>query len=142
LAWCQTIPYPRNTAAEARCFFTLIAPLVEFAEQQIWQPPRSPEQLCGLWLRGAGFEPFEEKRRSGFRRLVHFAFGQRRKTLRNALASDLGREKAAEVVAAAGLDERVRAEALGLEEMLRLFAAWRAGAHSVQKAPEDDEPSW
>jgi 16S rRNA (adenine1518-N6/adenine1519-N6)-dimethyltransferase len=86
-------------------------------------PPKVAAAFVGLELRPP---PFEEEGRKEFRRLVHLAFGQRRKTLRNALASGIGREMAAAVVAAAGLNERVRAEALGLEEMLGLFVAWRA----------------
>jgi len=85
-------------------------------------PPKVAAAFVGLELHPP---PFEEASRSEFRRLVHLAFGQRRKTLRNALASSIGREKAAEVVAAAGLYERVRAEALGLEDFLQLFTIWQ-----------------
>jgi 16S rRNA A1518/A1519 N6-dimethyltransferase RsmA/KsgA/DIM1 with predicted DNA glycosylase/AP lyase activity len=51
---------------------------------------------------------------------VRLAFAQRRKTLRNALAAGWGRERAAAVLAGMGLPEDVRAERLGLEELLAL----------------------
>ena len=54
---------------------------------------------------------------------VSAAFALRRKTLRNALAAAWGRQAADRAVAAAGLGERVRAEALGLDELLALHAA-------------------
>jgi 16S rRNA (adenine1518-N6/adenine1519-N6)-dimethyltransferase len=58
-------------------------------------------------------------------RLVRAVFGQRRKTLQNALrpfATARGRDPA-EVLASAGLDSRRRPETLGLEEFARLAAA-------------------
>ena len=75
-----------------------------------------------------GFElkepPFPEDQRQDFRDLVHRAFGQRRKTLRNAL-STAGRERAEAALVGAGIDPARRAETLGLDEMLALFGAWR-----------------
>lgn len=86
-------------------------------------PPKVAAAFVGMELRPPPFDPAD---RSAFRRLVHLAFGQRRKTLKNALSGAIGREAAAALVAEAGFDERVRAEALGLEEMLQLFVVWRA----------------
>lgn len=85
-------------------------------------PPNVAAAFVGLELHPPAFEGS----RKAFRRLVHAAFGQRRKTLRNALASAVGRQAAAAVLHGAGIDERVRAEALGLDEMLQLFASWEA----------------
>jgi 16S rRNA (adenine1518-N6/adenine1519-N6)-dimethyltransferase len=58
-------------------------------------------------------------------RVVHAAFGQRRKTVRNSLASVLGLapEEVERAVAAAGLDPGARAETFGLEEFARLTEA-------------------
>jgi 16S rRNA (adenine1518-N6/adenine1519-N6)-dimethyltransferase len=83
-------------------------------------PPKVAGAFVGLELVEA---PFPAEHRDAFRALVHRAFGQRRKTLRNAL-STAGRERAEAALAAAGLDPSRRAETLGLDEMLRLFDAW------------------
>jgi 16S rRNA (adenine1518-N6/adenine1519-N6)-dimethyltransferase len=58
----------------------------------------------------------------GFARVVRAAFGQRRKTLANALrGGELGRaDRLAAALAAAGIDGRRRAETLSLEEFGRL----------------------
>ena len=58
-------------------------------------------------------------------RVVHAAFGQRRKMARNALSSglSLAPEVVEEALAAAGLEPSARAETLGLEEFARLTEA-------------------
>lgn len=57
-------------------------------------------------------------------RLVDEGFAQRRKTMANALVRlGLGREAAAAALEAAGLDPKVRAEELGLEDFARLAEA-------------------
>jgi 16S rRNA (adenine1518-N6/adenine1519-N6)-dimethyltransferase len=57
-----------------------------------------------------------------FFRVIRAAFGERRKTLPNALAAGLAipRGEALEAVRAAGLDPRVRGERLGLDDFRRL----------------------
>jgi 16S rRNA (adenine1518-N6/adenine1519-N6)-dimethyltransferase len=55
-----------------------------------------------------------------FRRVVLTAFGQRRKTLRNALGAGFGAEVAGQLLARAEIDPRRRAETLTLEEFARL----------------------
>ena len=58
-----------------------------------------------------------------FFRVVRASFAMRRKKLSNGLASgfpELGKEGAAEVIAAAGLDANVRGETLGIPEFARL----------------------
>lgn len=84
-------------------------------------PPKVEGAFVGLTLQPPPLPPEDM---FAFLRLVRLAFGQRRKTLRNALAAGWGREKAAEVLARAGVGEKVRAEELGLAEFLEI---WRAG---------------
>ena len=58
-----------------------------------------------------------------FFRLVRASFAMRRKKLSNGLASgfpELGKSGAAEVIAAAGFDENVRGETLGIPEFARI----------------------
>jgi 16S rRNA (adenine1518-N6/adenine1519-N6)-dimethyltransferase len=59
-----------------------------------------------------------------FRRIVHFAFAQRRKTLRNSLGAGLGDADLAErALARAGIDPMRRAETCSLEEFAELARA-------------------
>ena len=83
-------------------------------------PPKVDSAFVGFELHPP---PLEPETMPPFVAFVRLAFGQRRKTLRNALAAGWGREKAEAVLAAAGVGERVRAEELGLEEFLGI---WRA----------------
>jgi 16S rRNA (adenine1518-N6/adenine1519-N6)-dimethyltransferase len=82
---------------------------------------RPPPQVEGAYV---GFElrppPLPEDEMPAFLATVRLAFGQRRKTLRNALAAGWGRERAGAVLAALGLPDDVRAERLGLAELLEL----------------------
>lgn len=55
-----------------------------------------------------------------FRRVVQTAFGQRRKTLRNALSAGFGGDTATVLLERAAIDPRRRAETLSLEEFARL----------------------
>jgi 16S rRNA (adenine1518-N6/adenine1519-N6)-dimethyltransferase len=55
-----------------------------------------------------------------FFRLARAGFGQKRKTLRNALSALLGRDKAETLLIAAGIDPMRRAETLSLEEWGRV----------------------
>jgi 16S rRNA (adenine1518-N6/adenine1519-N6)-dimethyltransferase len=85
---------------------------------------RPPPKVEGGFV---GFElhppPLPPEEMPAFVAFVRLAFGQRRKTLRNALASGWGRERAEAALAAAGVPDRARAEELGLEELLEV---WRA----------------
>jgi 16S rRNA (adenine1518-N6/adenine1519-N6)-dimethyltransferase len=83
-------------------------------------PPKVDSAFIGLELRPP---PLPETEMADFIALVRLAFAQRRKTLRNALAAGWGRERAEAVLAAAGIPERVRAEELGLESFLGVYAA-------------------
>jgi len=67
--------------------------------------------------------PYEVKDEALFFRVVRAAFGQRRKTLLNALAGgipDLSRAAIAEAIAALGADEKIRGERLGTGQFARL----------------------
>lgn len=55
-----------------------------------------------------------------FRRVVQTAFGQRRKTLRNALSAGFGGDAATAMLERAEIDPRRRAETLSLDEFARL----------------------
>ncbi len=80
-------------------------------------PPKVSSSFVGLELRPA---PLPPARMAGFERVVRAAFGQRRKTLRNAVGAVYGRERAEAALAAAGIDPGTRAERLGLADYLRL----------------------
>ena len=66
------------------------------------------------------------KDEKSFFRIVTVAFALRRKTMTNGLCASLRipREKALELMSAAGLDERIRGEKLTLEELGALADAW------------------
>lgn len=81
-------------------------------------PPKVDSAFIGFELRPL---PLPPEQMPAFVRFVRLAFGQRRKTLRNALAAGWGKEKAEAVLAAAGMPDKVRAEALGLEEFLGIW---------------------
>lgn len=94
---------------------------------------RPPPKVEGAFV---GFKlvapPLEGERMPGLVRTVELAFSQRRKTLRNALSSGWGRGLADEVLEAAALDSRSRAEEISLQTFVRLerarIAAQRGGA--------------
>jgi 16S rRNA (adenine1518-N6/adenine1519-N6)-dimethyltransferase len=86
-------------------------------------PPRVDSAFVGLVPRGRP-ELASDARYRRFKVLVRAAFAHRRKTLRNSLAGAIGRESASELVDAAGLDELVRGEELGLEDFLALLSVW------------------
>ena len=81
-------------------------------------PPKVDSAFVGLDLHPP---PLPEREMPAFIRLIRLAFSQRRKTLRNSLASGWGREKAETVLAAAGIPEKARAEELGLGEFLGIY---------------------
>ena len=105
------------TAARAR-----VSKLGRVSRGSFRPPPKVDGVFIGLEL----VAPIlEESQMRGFTATVRQAFAQRRKQLRNALASGWGREVAAAVLAAAGIDPRVRAEELSLEEFLEMHEAYR-----------------
>ncbi|MEP7009318.1 MAG: 16S rRNA (adenine(1518)-N(6)/adenine(1519)-N(6))-dimethyltransferase RsmA [Acidobacteriota bacterium] len=80
-------------------------------------PPKVDGGFVGFNLRPPPLPPAEMP---AFIAMVRLAFGQRRKTLKNALAAGWGKERAAAVLDAAGIDPGLRAEALGLGEFLAI----------------------
>lgn len=80
-------------------------------------PPKVESAFVGFTARESGFE---EAVPPGFDSVVRLAFGQRRKTLRNALGAAWGKQRAHEVIAAAGLSPTARAEELDLKAFLLL----------------------
>ena len=76
--------------------------------------PKVGSAVVALRVRERPAEPVTDQRQ--FARLVAAAFGQRRKTLRNALRDLLD----AEAIAACGIDPGARAETLGLAAFARL----------------------
>ena len=80
-------------------------------------PPRVDGAFVGLDLREP---PFPRSELPSFARTVRAAFSLRRKTLRNSLAGAWGKPRAAAAVAALGVEPLARAEALELEDFVRL----------------------
>jgi 16S rRNA (adenine1518-N6/adenine1519-N6)-dimethyltransferase len=85
-------------------------------------PPKVDSAFVGLELHPPPLPPPEMP---DFIAFVRLAFAQRRKTLRNALAAGWGKRRAEAVLAEAGIPERARAEELGLESFLRVYATAR-----------------
>jgi 16S rRNA (adenine1518-N6/adenine1519-N6)-dimethyltransferase len=88
-----------------------------------WPVPAVESVLIRLTRRPQAAEVGPEE----LMRIVHAAFAQRRKTIRNSLASALGRpaEEVEAALATAGVDPGVRAERLDLEAFLLLAKALR-----------------
>ncbi len=86
-------------------------------------PPKVHAAFVGLELRPPPLAPAQMP---AFGRLVRLAFAKRRKTLRNSLASGLGREPAERLLRTAGLDTRRRAHELDLAAFVVLFHCLRA----------------
>ena len=85
-------------------------------------PPKVTAAYVGLELMAP---PVPPEQMPQFVRLLRLAFAMRRKTLRNSLASGVGKAAAGEVLAAAGLDDRSRAQNLDLAAFVRLYRACR-----------------
>lgn len=83
-------------------------------------PPKVEGAFVGFTFRSP---PLPQPDMVRLRTLVHMAFGQRRKTLRNALGAGLGKRRAVAALERAGIDPGARAEALGLSEFVALVRA-------------------
>lgn len=92
-------------------------------------PPKVDSAFVGFTLREP---PLPKAEMPAFDALVHAAFSQRRKTLRNSLGATTGREVARRWLEGAGIEAGRRAEELSLEEFLTLYRASR------DPAPEPD----
>ena len=104
--------------------------------RRAFRPPPAVES-CVVRLRPLAAPPTPTPRNAVLR-VVRAAFGQRRKTLRNALAAGLGLDGASvrAALAEAGIDGERRAETLGLVEFGALAVALGAVGGSVSDAPE------
>ena len=83
--------------------------------------PKVTSSVIRMVPRSVPPEGVEDEKR--FFRVVKAAFGQRRKTLLNALAAGLGgvdKERIKAAIAAAGLEENIRGERLGIPEFAAL----------------------
>lgn len=83
-------------------------------------PPKVEGAFIGFSLKQP---PLPDSEMSAFVRLIELSFSQRRKTLRNALASRWGRERADRVLETAGFGAKTRAEELALEGFVALHEA-------------------
>jgi 16S rRNA (adenine1518-N6/adenine1519-N6)-dimethyltransferase len=89
-------------------------------------PPKVEGAFIGFTLKPP---PLVDSEMPAFVETVELAFSQRRKTLRNALASGWGRERAEAVLEAAGVDRRTRAEEIGLETFVLIEGSRREHLH-------------
>ena len=80
-------------------------------------PPKVDSAFVGL---EAVEPPVEGAQLESVERAVRAAFGQRRKSLLNALSAVYGRERTREVLETLGLDPKVRAERLRIDSFVRL----------------------
>ena len=85
-------------------------------------PPKVAAAFVGLELEAP---PVSAAEMPAFARIVRLAFAQRRKTLRNSLASGLGRRRAGDLLRAVGWDVRRRAQELDVAAFVELFEAYR-----------------
>ena len=93
-------------------------------------PPKVTSSVLRLDIRAAAPEGVPSE--ALFFRVVRSAFGQRRKTLANALAAGLGgmpKNEIQEAISRAALQERVRGEELGIPEFARLTRELYGQAH-------------
>ncbi len=108
-------------------------------------PPKVESAFVGLTLHPP---PLPAAEMPAFIATVRLAFGQRRKTLRNALAAAWGREAAEGILAAASVPPGARAEELGLEAFLALHTRRRRFVESIREGLEtpleecSDDPGW
>jgi len=95
-----------------------ISPVLRVGPQSFFPPPKVDSLLVRLTPRPSPRVHLEDE--GLFRRIVRAAFGQRRKTLRNALEGCLHKEDIERVLQEAGVDGHRRGETLSVEEFARL----------------------
>ncbi len=83
-------------------------------------PPKVSATFVGFELQAP---PLAPEAMPAFSRWVRLAFAQRRKTLRNSLASGIGKQRAGRLIEAAGLDSHCRAQELDLAAFVELWTA-------------------
>ena len=98
--------------------------LFDVPPEKFLPAPKVTSSVIRMVPRSAPPEGVEDEKR--FFRVVKAAFGQRRKTLLNALSAGLGgvdKEHIKAAIAAAGLEENIRGERLGIPEFAALTRA-------------------
>jgi len=88
-------------------------------------PPKVDSAVVRITPRDPAGRPVAPGEIAGFRKLVRAAFSQRRKTVRNALASVAPPEPLSTCFAEVGIDPRQRPDTLGLDRYLELFRSLR-----------------
>lgn len=88
-------------------------------------PPKVEGAFLGFALKQP---PVADEEMPAFVRTIELAFSRRRKTLRNALASGWGRERADRVLVTAGIEPKARAEEFDLATFLALH---RSATHTL-----------
>lgn len=106
-----------------------VSPVVRARAGDFAPPPKVESAVVKLELLATPRAPIADDRH--FSEVVHAAFGQRRKTLRNALRARFAAEPVDAALAATGLDGGRRGETLTVEEFAALTAALPAVATSV-----------
>ena len=96
-----------------------VTPLLRVPAGCFHPPPKIESAVALLMPR----EVARAEETPSFVRVVHAGFGTRRKTLRNALANELGREVTAAILEATQIDGDRRAETLAIEELAALGTA-------------------
>jgi 16S rRNA (adenine1518-N6/adenine1519-N6)-dimethyltransferase len=87
--------------------------------------PKVDSAVLSIVPHAAGSEPVAPSLAETFSRVVHAAFNQRRKTLRNALTAQLPVERVDAALAATAIDGRRRGETLDVREFAALAAELR-----------------
>ncbi len=112
-------------------YCAVIAPLANLAPDQFFPRPRVDSTVIDIRFRDRPEVPADDE--AVLFRVIQAAFGQRRKTLRNALSGglpELDKAAAETALAATGIDPARRAETLSVAEFVRL--ANRLGALGIQ----------
>lgn len=105
-------------------YYTIPELLFDVGPECFVPAPKVTSSVIRMIPRSAPPEGVEDEKR--FFRVVKAAFGQRRKTLLNALSAGLGgvdKEHIKAAIAAAGLEENIRGERLGIPEFAALTRA-------------------
>jgi len=84
-------------------------------------PPKVDSQVLHFKRRAQPLIEFEKV--DAFEAFLRLSFGQRRKQLGGILRKEWGAEKADRALSSAGLDPQIRAEALSMDDVLKLFRA-------------------
>ena len=124
------LPGTRESGAVSCAVRYFAQPRVMFTVQpgSFYPAPKVTSAVVRMEIRPTPAVPVPDEK--AYFALVRAAFGQRRKTAANAIASGLGlpRQQVTAALEAAGLDVRVRPEQLTLEDFAAVDAALRAGA--------------